>query len=288
LTHIINYAHQIGFKVMLSPIVDPNWDITTNHRSGDDMTWRGLIGLNFTEEQWAEWFHYYTNYTMHYVRLAAQLNVEQFCVGAELNSPFMREREFRLLIANIRKVYSGTLTAAILYFQAISNTTEVPWLDAIDYIGVDAYYELYTNSDNPTVDEIKQAWQPYYQALYDVHQKWNKTIIFVEAGYPSAFRSHVHPAHMELIAFDDCSVWALCVFLQEQANSYEALYQTFYPQDWFGGVYWWLWRTDPEDGGRCDPGFSPVGKPAEMVMTKWFWGNATALTRPARRHPRVY
>lgn len=48
---------------------------------------------------------------------------------------------------------------------------------------------------------------------------------------------------MELIAYDDCSVWALCVFLQEQANCYEAVFEKFYQHDWFAGVFWWLWRT---------------------------------------------
>ena len=58
--------------------------------------------------------------------------------------------------------------------------------------------------------------------------------------------------------------------LEEQANSYEAAYRTFWNLEWFDGMFWWLWRTDPWDGHSSDSGFSPVGKPAENVMTKWY------------------
>jgi len=169
------------------------------------------------------------------------------------------------------------LTVAVLYFQAISNQScnagidcAINWYDAVDKIGIDAYYHLHTQSDNPTVKEIVSAWQEYVPQIEALHLKWNRPIIFVEMGYTSAYATHAHPDHMDLLAYDDCSVWALCVFLQEQANCYEAAFQTFWNKPWFDGMFFWLWRTDPHDGWTSDPGFSPVGKPAERVMTKWY------------------
>ncbi|CAF1637827.1 unnamed protein product [Didymodactylos carnosus] len=146
----------------------------------------------------------------------------------------------------------------------------IQWFNAIDKIGIDAYYHLQTSNDNATVDEIVIAWQQFVPLLDNLAKQWNKPIIFVEIGYTSAYNTHAHPDHMELLAYDDCSVWALCVFLEEQANSYEAAYITFWNLEWFDGMFWWLWRTDPWDGHSSDSGFSPVGKPAENVMTKWY------------------
>jgi hypothetical protein len=183
----------------------------------------------------------------------------------------------KLFLKAIRDVYGGSLTAAVLYFQATSNKNctmgiecSIQWFDAIDKIGIDAYYHLQTPNDNATVDEIVIAWQQFVPLLDNLAKQWNKPIIFVEIGYTSAYNTHAHPDHMELLAYDDCSVWALCVFLEEQANSYEAAYRTFWNLEWFDGMFWWLWRTDPWDGHSSDSGFSPVGKPAENVMTKWY------------------
>jgi hypothetical protein len=281
LEHVIKLAHSMGFKVMLSPIIDPNWSDKRNHRSGPEQTWRGLIGLHFNQSHWNTWFNNYNQFVIKYAKMAQLWGVEQFCIGAELNTPFSRPNDMRAVIKNIRSVYEGSLTAAVLYFQATSGKEcemgiecSIQWFDAIDKIGIDAYYHLNTSNDHATTDEIVQAWQAHVPLLQNLHQRWNKPIIFVEIGYTSAYNSHAHPDHMELIAYDDCSVWALCVFLQEQANSYEAAFKVFWNLDWFDGMFWWLWRTDPHDGHTADSGFSPVGKPSEKILQRYYSRNS--------------
>jgi len=95
LEYVIKLAHRMEFKVMLSPIIDPDWTNRSNHRSGPDMTWRGLIGLYFTDAQWKTWFENYNNYVTKYAIMAQRLGVEQFCIGAELNTPFSRPTDMR-------------------------------------------------------------------------------------------------------------------------------------------------------------------------------------------------
>jgi hypothetical protein len=48
----------------------------------------------------------------------------------------------------------------------------------------------------------------------------------------------------------DCSGWLECYDMDCQANAYEALLRAFsvHAEDWWLGVYWWLWRTDPSEG----------------------------------------
>jgi len=277
LKHIINLAHSMGFQVLFSPIIDPNWELATNNRSGNLSTWRGEIGLYFTEADWNNWFANYEKVIVYYAQMAQELGVDLFAVGAELNTPFSRNPQFRAIVEEVRTVFKGTITAAVNHDQALSNQTceggmvcAITWFDTLDLIGIDAYFELHTQSEQPSVVEIMEAWQEYFPGIEDLHVKWNKSILFVEIGYTSSYASHARPYAMNLIAFDDCSVWALCVFLQEQQNCYEAFFRTFWSQNWFDGVFWWLWRTDIHDGFTSDPGFSPVGKPAEMVMTQWY------------------
>jgi hypothetical protein len=277
LQFIINLAHSMGFKVLFSPIIDPNWEFSTNIRSGPNSTWRGQIGLYYTESQWAIWFSNYDKFISYYAAMAESLHVDLFVVGAELNTPFSRNAQFRAIVEKVRTIYHGNISAAINHDQALSNQNctggmvcEVTWCDTLDIIGIDAYFSLQTVSDSPTVEQIMQAWQVYVPQIENLSLKWNKSIVFVEIGYTSSFKAHAIPYQMHLISFDDCSLWALCIFLQEQQNCYEAFFRTFWSQNWFDGVFWWLWRTDIHDGFTSDPGFSPVGKPAEMVMNYWY------------------
>jgi len=275
--YVVNLAHEMGLSVLLSPIVDPNWLKPTNKRSGTNHTWRGEIGLYFTDAQWNTWFANYEKIILHYAVLAQSLHAEQLTVGAELNSPFSQGNQWRQIVQKIRTVYSGSVTAAINFDQALSNvsctsgmTCSITWFDTLDKIGIDAYFTLNTKSEFPSVEELVAAWQEYIPALEALHTKWGKQILFVEIGYTSSYQPHIRPYAMDLLSADDCSVWALCVFLEAQKTCYEALYEAFWEQNWWDGNFWWLWRTDPHDGFTSDPGFSPVGKPAEQVMIKWF------------------
>jgi len=278
LQYIINLAHSMGFKVLFSPIIDPNWELSLNSRSGPNSTWRGQIGLYYTESEWTSWFANYDRVITRYAAIAESLKVDLFSVGAELNTPFSRNEQFRAIVEKVRTVFHGNITAAVNHDQALSNQTcsggmlcAITWYDTLDIIGIDAYFGLQTPSKrNPSVDELMLAWQDYFPIIENLSVKWDKSIVFVEIGYTSSYAAHVNPAAMDLLSFDDCSVWALCVFLEEQQNCYEAFFRTFWPQNWFDGVFWWLWRTDIHDGYTSDPGFSPVGKPAEMVMTHWY------------------
>jgi len=269
LVAITNEAHRLGMQVLFSPILDPNWDIPTNKRSGPGSVWRGIIGQSFNDTQWQQWFDSYKTFVLHYAVLAQQLKVEQFAIASELVVPFERTTQWRDIIKSIRAVYSGPLTVATQPQQ-----TPEFWRD-LDIIGIDAYYPLETVSDYPSVAELVKAWQPIIGKLEMYSKTYNKSILFTEVGYCSAYRSQAHPASMELIDPEDCSVWSLCVKLDVQKNLYEALFEALTPYTWWEGVFWWLWRTDLRDGGTSDPGFSPVGKPAEEVMKKWYSGNKT-------------
>jgi hypothetical protein len=60
------------------------------------------------------------------------------------------------------------------------------------------------------------------------------------------------------------------VDLQEQADLYQAVFESVFNQDWFAGIFWGMWETDPFQGGPCDMKATPHDKPAEAVLRLWY------------------
>jgi len=251
LIHVLNQAHSLGLKVMLKPHVD---------LANDPSHWRGQIGRAFTSEpEWAEWFASYRRFIEHYADLAAVFGADQFCVGCELEGTTHRESDWRAVVAAVRSRYLGPLVYAGNHSGEEAGIT---WWDAVDAIGVDAYYPL-SRKLNPTLDELKAAWQPLVASLASLSARWQKRIILTEIGYRSINGTAMHPWDWQIRGAVD---------LQEQADCYQAAFQSLARQPWFGGIYWWSWSPDPNEGGPADDGYTPHNKPAEEVLRAWFGG----------------
>lgn len=264
LTHAITEAHGLGLKVMLKPHVD---------LLNDPTHWRGQIGSAFTTEaEWDIWFAAYESLIFHYADLAETYGVDQFCVGTELIGTTHRAEDWRSVIYGVRTRYSGPITYASNHSGEEASIT---WWDAVDIIGVDAYYPL-TYENNPTLDELRTAWTPYTETLANLASTWGKSIIFTEIGYRSLDGANRHPWDWEIEGAVD---------LQEQADAYRAAFDSVFAQSWFAGMYWWEWGTDPFAGGSCDDAFTPHDKPAEDILRVWYGAPPRpTVPRPAPNH----
>ncbi len=255
LVHVIALAHRMGLKVMLKP----HLDLADEAVSGK---WRGDIGSGFVgEDQWAAWFESYEAFIEHYAELAQAHGVEQFCIGTELLGTTHRAAEWRKIAADVRAVYGGPIVYAALHS---GEEREITWWDAVDLIGVDAYYPL--NHDpalHPTVEQLEPSWGEPKTVLAGLYAAYGKKIIFTEIGYRSHHGCSVHPwdslAQSEI---DDA----------EQAHAYEAAFRQVYGQPWLGGMFWWSWYADRFKSGPCDDSYSPLDKPAEDVIRAWYGG----------------
>ena len=258
--HAIRAAHAEGLNVMLKPHVDL-WN-DPNH-------WRGEIGPNFTTAQWNTWFASYTAMITHYAQLAAEEGVEQFSVGTELNSTTGREAQWRAVIAAVGAEFDGTLT----YAGDWTNALLVPWWDALDLIGVDAYYRLADDGNNsPTADEIAEKWQPVLADLAGLSAaEGDKPILFTEIGYRSQNGAAQHPWDWESGGAVD---------LAEQALLYQVAFEQVADEPWFAGFYWWSWDAVPYQGGVCDNGYTVHDKPAEDVVRQWYGAPPRDTTPP--------
>ena len=249
----VRRAHALGLSVMLKPQVD---------LLNDSAHWRGNIGENFTAPQWDAWFASYGDMLLQYAALAQEERVEMLAVSTELIAPCLLPPKARwlALLAALRKVYSGQLTNAANWG---GEETGLTWWDAVDIIGVDAYYPL----DVPpaaSVPQLVQAWQPIVQKLANLSTFWQKPVLFTEIGYCSTDckRSPV-PATAGDLAF--------------QARRYEAVMTAFQGEEWHRGFFWWAWSTDPGSGGQHDRCITPAYKPAEGVLRSFYGGGDAPL-----------
>ena len=243
LIHAISTAKSLGFRVTLKP------DIIV--MTGE---WRGEISFS-NDADWAAWFDSYNQWVGHYLDLAEQNGVDVVIVGTELKGSEGREADWRNTIALARTRFSGLLT----YCANHDSYWGVTWWDAVDFIGISAYFRL-TSSTSPTVDEIKAAWAPNKTMIRTISAIFQRDVVFTEIGYQSRDGANMTPYGVAADVQD----------LQEQADCYQAVMETFYNEPWFKGMNWWAWTYDPSGD---DNGFDIYHKPAETVLRQWYMGH---------------
>jgi hypothetical protein len=243
LGHAINIIHSLGMKVMLKPHVDV----------ADDEARSNIIPSD-------EWFASYKEFIVHYAELAAQYNVELFCIGTELSNTTIERWKDKWL--DIIKAVKGVYGGPLIYAANWDEYETVSFWDSVDYIGMDAYFPL-TNKNNPPKEELIAAWN----ANADILEKWletsghDKPIVFTEIGYDTVLGCNKQP-------------WRILPTLasqvesqEEQANCLESLLMVLTNRPWFKGFYWWNYFPRPDLGPM---GYTLRGKKGEKVLSEWF------------------
>ncbi|TDQ18368.1 hypothetical protein DFQ04_0167 [Algoriphagus boseongensis] len=217
--------------------------------------WVGEIEMK-NESDWNTWFSNYQAFILDYAKLAEELKMPMLCIGTELEKTSSKEKEWRKIIAEVRKVYSGKIT----YAANFTEFEQVKFWDALDYIGVQAYFPL-AKDHNPKLEELISSWNSHIPQVEKVVRKYKKPVLFTEIGYcntvDAAIQPWVWPNERREMEFSE-DVQAIC---------YEAFFQTAWKKDWLAGVFFWKWY--PERHTR-EPDFTPQGKRAEKVMASYF------------------
>jgi hypothetical protein len=219
--------------------------------------WPGDIKMK-SDTSWQRWFRLYEKFILHYALLAEQNKIEIFCIGTELHQT-LREKEWRAIIASVRKVYKGKLTYAANFHEEFEK---VSFWDALDYIGIQAYFPLAKDQD-ASLEDFKKGWSAHLAAIERVHKKVNRPVLFTEIGYRSDRQAAIEPW-----------VWpkenqTSPVALDVQASCYQAFFETVWNKSWMAGAYFWKWY--PHGPRRmADIDFTPQGKPAEKILAAGF------------------
>ena len=243
-------ADSLGMRLVIKPQI---WI-----RDG----WSGDIAFA-SEADWTTWEAAYQDFALAYARLSAEVGAPLFVIGAELG-PAVRAREsfWRGLIAEIRTVYDGDLTYAANWYDVVEH---VPFWDALDYVGVQAYFPL-SDVPSPSIDALRAGWAAHKADLEAVHVRTGKPILFTEIGYRdvghAAARPWEWPARGDAVEADEAL----------QARLYTAFFEEVWPEPWLAGAI--VWKVHPPSDRTHAGDFTPQGKLAEAVIRRAFRGEA--------------
>ena len=237
-------ARRAGMKVMLKP-----------HLWLRPPQWPGSIDPG-TDAGWVAWFASYREFILHYARLAETERMDAFCIGNELQHATLRERDWRALVAEVRGVYRGPVT----YGATAEEVFGVRFWDALDFIGVSAYFPL-VQDRAPSRAALAAAWRPVNARLGELSRRYDRKVVFTEIGYRSA--DHGAGRHWEIAE-------GAPVNLAVQEAAYEAFFAAVWKEPWMGGAYFWKWFSHLGHSGPHSNEFEFEGKPAEGVARRHY------------------
>lgn len=240
--HAARRAHAKGFRVLWKPHLWIAWE-----------SWPGDVEMT-TEADWQAWFAEYRTYVLHHAFLAAWAGADLFSVGVELVKTLPREAEWRRLVADVRRLYPGAVTYSANWSGGVEG---VGFWDALDYVGVDAYWPL--GGEEATVEEMIVGARAVAGRLAELASTAERPLLLTEVGFAARRGAWVEP-HTEGGELSE----------EHQARAYRALVAAFgrRPQ-WLAGVFVWkAFSGGPERTDRAD--FRFLGREAEGVVGEWF------------------
>ena len=220
---------------------------TVNCKNG---TWRAHI--NFFDEdvvcepKWCNWFESYTEFQLHYARLAKEMGVEMHIAGCEMVMAERREAEWRKLIADIRSEFDGLVSYNTDKYQEHN----VKWWDAVDVISSSGYYPL-------------EDWENQLDRIEAVIKKFQKPFFFAEAGCMSIVDSNKVPNDWTVQGEADA---------KGQADWYEAMFEACLKREWVRGMAFWSWNSHlyTKNAALKRKDYEIYAKPAEKIVKKYY------------------
>ncbi len=255
----IENARQLGLKVVLKPHI---WSRAFH----DGNEWHGTIRQNSQQEH-DKWWNDYQDLAIYFAKLAQNTQCEIYCIGTELAMMTMQyPQEWRNLIKTIKTIYHGKLTYAAHWDQEYQA---IEFWDQLDYIGITAYFPLHA-PDNANIKQLTTAWQPHIPPMETIQAKFQKPILFLEAGYRPVTGHYKTPWTYDGGTPDQ----------NAQSNAYQALFEVFSPKPWWHGIYIWKTFTDPNRYGRRPSrnDFKFRDTPSEKIIQHWFQTQKNSLT----------
>jgi len=242
----IQFAHELGLKVMIKPdvwILDGSY---TGRYSPPNNDWETLENGYFT-------------YLQKLLQLAIEEEVELLCLGSEWGR-FAKNRPsfWGHLIAEVRKQYKGLVS----YCANWDDFESFPFWEQMDLIGIDWYAPIATTS-NAKFKSLLKGWKKNTKSLQAYYEKTGKKIFFPEFGFKSTERSVVKPWQFE----DDSAESE-----EAQNNGFKTYFKTIWKKDWYAGGFVWEWYADhdEESGFPRETDYTPQGKLAEQTIREGY------------------
>jgi hypothetical protein len=221
----LDWARERELSVMLIPHIN-YW--------GSKFAWRGEITFsNLTE--WDRFFDDYQTWIVEMAKIAEVHGAAIFCVGLEFSHAQKFEDRWRKIISAVRQVYHGKLT----YGANWNEYADVKFWDALDYIGVLAYFPL-TKTVDPSEEEIALAWAKRCTELEKFsHKNGGKKFLFTEIGYNESARAAAEPWGFKTGGAHATEIQQHCI---------DAALDLTGKYSFLAGMFWWKWFPElPND-----------------------------------------
>lgn len=222
----ITEAHALGMKVMIKPHL-AYW--------GTRFSWRGEIVFH-DDAEWDRFFDSYEEWIVDHAR--ACRDADAFCVGTELDQTLQFEDRWRQIIAKVRKETDAHLTYAANW----TDYERVPFWDALDVIGIQAYFPL-SEVETSDAAQIRAGWQKRMETLRRFADHTGKDIVFTELGYNKSHEAAVRPWAYE-VDHDELGE-------QTQETCLRAALRAMAQEPRVVGAFLWKWfpgeRRQPRD-----------------------------------------
>ncbi len=223
----IQRAHERGFSILIKPHI-AYW--------GSGFAWRGAIRFDDPADQ----ARFHSTYRKWISALAeATQAADAFCVGTELEGMVAAEEPWRELIAEVR----GKTKAHLTYAANWSEYTQVKFWDALDVIGLQAYWPI-SEAAAPDDGDLRGGWDKVLKELRALHTQWGKPLVFTELGYncslgaasrPWEYRGASREDHERALELQTrCTRVALEVLGRER--------------EWLRGAFLWKWFVGESRG----------------------------------------
>ena len=234
-------ARQLGLAVLLKPHL---WAGRRFH--GD---------ISFQDKSRFElWFADYRNWVLHYARFAQLHGIEVLAIGNELAGLTVHAEDWRSLIAQVRRVYSGHVTYAAHWEDEFRRLS---FWDALDYIGVNFYFPIAGARARPELNA--PAILAAERRIAQVQSRFEKPVLFTEVGFPALATAASRPWEENGSSLD----------AELQARCYAVWLEQFAQAPNVQGMFWWKWPSHGR-GSPFDTSHQPLAKPALRVLGEWF------------------
>ncbi len=222
-----------------------------------------------TDAEWQRFHDGMDAMVLHYAKLAAEEQVAVFGLGLEMIASVRAQpQRWRALAGKVREVFPGAITYSANWYE---EWRDVEFWDALDFIGIGAYFELGRGIPGPAagsplaVAELVQQWRPVQAELHELSKRVGKPVVYTEVGYTG---------------YVDCAArpweWAgkqaanVAIDHGRQADAFAALFNAHEGSDWMHGAFLWTFYTSTRDIQGWE--YAIRARPAEAVVRAAYTG----------------
>ncbi len=213
----IREAHARGMSILVIPHL-AYW--------GSPWPWRGAIEFPEAADR-ARFFETYTTWITEIARAAR--DADGFSIGNETDKLVGCEAQWRAVIAAVRVETKARLTYAA-NFDAYAR---VPFWDALDAIGVQAYFPL-CEADDPCEADLRAGWRKAIEGMRALSLRTGKPVVCTELGYDLSLDAARRPWESGRHRRDDARP------LQERCLKV-GLEEIGKETSWLRGAFLWKW-----------------------------------------------